>query len=108
MKLVLLFDGSKKDFLAIENLYNNYNACFLDVCNIGANSDCEYHCISKAIRELSDSGCELLVVRYSGSLDVTQEIGDESSEMVIPVAFNGNTHCSLNSEKFEELVSMFI
>lgn len=107
MKLIILLDGSKNELEAIEHLtQEKYKTSFLDVCTRG--SDCEYHCMHEAIDNFSATDGELLVIRYSGDLEVTQELGDESSEMIIPVAFKGNTHCSLNYEKFENLVSTFI
>ena len=86
MKLVLLLNGGKEDFEEIATQTKIPDSVFIDTEQ--CDEEHEYLYLKSNIHKFSDSSKTLLIARYSGRDSISKKIGDECSEMIVPISVN--------------------
>lgn len=88
-KLVVLVDCPKKSITALKEQASDYKVKIIDTIKSGTASEYDY--ITKEIETFLYSGNDILIVKFSGSELVAEDIGDEYSEMLITLSCNKNS-----------------
>jgi hypothetical protein len=83
MKIVLLLDSCNHDFLEIINNSDIKDSVYIDTQS--SNEMFEFAHLKRNIDNFKKSSKHLMIARYSGRNAVSKDIGDECSEMIIPV-----------------------
>jgi uncharacterized UPF0160 family protein len=84
MKLIILVDGSTKNFLKLVDLLDNPDDCVL-INTEKCEPKTEYKVIAEEIKKLSS--VPLLIVKFSGREEVFYELGSEFSEMIVFLSY---------------------
>ncbi len=83
-KIIFLVGASKKDIEKLLVLASEYKVKFIDTVKAGIINEYDY--VSKEIDTFLYSKRNVLIVKFSGSVDVSQSIADEYSEMIVTMS----------------------
>lgn len=120
MKLIVLLDSSKEKFKELCEIANEYDSFLIDTTVMPGVEINESGLIETMIefrKELDENNrnkeTDIMMVRFSGKVDVTKTLGDDCSEMIVPMSFKRDTHLySLNPSdyrnQFESILHTFI
>ena len=84
MKLVILADGSKYTFEQMVLRLDAKESILIDTESCDEAHEFRY--LFDAIHELSHSGKEVLLAKFSGKENVSKNLGDECSEMIVTLS----------------------
>lgn len=90
-KLIFLLDCSKKDIDKLVTITSNYRTKFVDTIKAGVVSEYDY--ISKEIDTFLYSKNNVLIVKFSGATDVSRDVGDDYSEMLVTLSTRKGHKC---------------
>ena len=109
-KLVVLVDSSKENFNELRNIVEGYLPEFEDTTcdNGGVSDEDESDYINVLIDMFSKSNDDVMFIRFSGKENVARQVGDECSEMVIPISSKKDTHFCSFSRFDRGLLKLFL
>jgi len=89
MKVVVLVEGSRADLDEMEAGLPGKSHQVIDTKN--RDELHEYKILINNIKEFSKSGNEVMLAKFSGRESITNRLGDELPEMIIPLSKNKNS-----------------
>lgn len=107
MKFITLVDGS---IGSLEELYlttEDRKSFLIDTKD--CDEEKEFKFLIKKIDEFSQSGSHIMLARFSGRESIIKNIGDECSEMIVPISFNKKSKYFVEHpiDVFAKLVNIF-
>lgn len=89
------------------DLSKNHKSIYLDTTH--CDEEHEYNNLLDNINKFIDSNFEIMIAKYSGRENITRDIGDEFSEMIVTFSSNKNSNYYIDNPIiiFEELLNLF-
>lgn len=84
MKLVVLVDSPQQLVAEMVEEIEDHTSFYINTERCSQSQ--EYTYLMHNISDFAKSGDEIMLAKFSGREDVAQEIGDNSSEMVVPIS----------------------
>jgi len=89
MKIIFLVDSSTKNFERMVEHINDKDILIINTER--CDKEHEYIYLTDAIKEFSKSNNEIMLGKFSGREEILKSLGDECSEMIIPLSTNKNS-----------------
>lgn len=106
MNTIFLLDVSNEDFDVMKKLVADRKAVFIDTTN--CEEELEYDCIVGEVEHLKESDNHLLMAKFTGRMNVIEDIGGVCSEMVYTISCNPSSpyHVESPTDMFKTILKI--